>query len=135
MAESGDNCTNLSTRSDLVRQAKSGEEGVGHFGGAGDNRRRGCVRRHLRFGLGHPLGRWQLGNPQGLRCPNARARRTRVREGIRVTEVIPGSPADRAGVEVQDVVTNVNGEAIEDVDDFADALKHARPGETLLLCP
>jgi hypothetical protein len=56
-----------------------------------------------------------------------------VREGVRVTEVIPGSAADRAGVEVQDVVTDIDGKAIEDVDDFENALKRARPGETMLV--
>lgn len=58
---------------------------------------------------------------------------TRVREGVRVTEVISGSPADRAGVEVQDVVTDINGKSIEDVDDLEDTVKHARSGQTLLV--
>jgi membrane-associated protease RseP (regulator of RpoE activity) len=58
---------------------------------------------------------------------------THLPEGVRVTEVIPGSPAARAGVEVQDIVTDIDGKAIEDVDDFANALKRTRTGETLLL--
>jgi membrane-associated protease RseP (regulator of RpoE activity) len=59
--------------------------------------------------------------------------KTRVREGVRVTEVIGGSPADRAGVEVRDVVTDVNGKSIEDVDEFEEALKQTRPGDTVLV--
>ncbi len=59
--------------------------------------------------------------------------KTRVREGVRVTEVIPDSPAARAGLEVGDVVTDINGESIEDVDEFEAALERARPGDTALI--
>ncbi|NLY78665.1 MAG: PDZ domain-containing protein, partial [Lysinibacillus sp.] len=33
--------------------------------------------------------------------------------GVVVTEVVPGSPADRAGVEQYDVIVEMNGEKIE----------------------
>lgn len=46
-------------------------------------------------------------------------------EGMRVTKVIPGSPADRAGLEVGDVITAVDGKSVEDVDDFREAMGKA----------
>jgi serine protease DegQ len=46
-------------------------------------------------------------------------------KGVRVTKVIPGSPADRAGLEVGDVITAVDGKSVEDVDDFREAMGKA----------
>jgi hypothetical protein len=54
-------------------------------------------------------------------------------EGVRVIEVIPGSPADHAGVRVQDIITAVRGRSVEDVDDFRKTLKQARTGTSILL--
>jgi membrane-associated protease RseP (regulator of RpoE activity) len=83
--------------------------------------------------LGERLGG---GEPQTERVSTVKTSvqsMTHLPEGVRVTEVIPDSPAARAGVEVQDIVTDIDGKAIEDVDDFANALKRTRTGETLLL--
>lgn len=38
----------------------------------------------------------------------------RVAEGVRVTGVTPGGPADEAGVQVDDLIVEVNGEALAD---------------------
>lgn len=38
------------------------------------------------------------------------------RQGVRVNQVVPGSPARRAGLEPQDVITHVNSEPVFDVD-------------------
>lgn len=54
-------------------------------------------------------------------------------EGALVTEVIPGSPADRAGLEVGDVITDVGGESVEDVDDLRKALGEVDDGESVLV--
>jgi membrane-associated protease RseP (regulator of RpoE activity) len=83
-----------------------------------------------------------LGERLGVRPPQAERistvktsvqGETRVREGVLVTEVILDSPADRAGVDVQDIITDINGEGIEDVDELEDFVKRTRPGEPLLL--
>ena len=54
-----------------------------------------------------------------------------VAEGVRVTEVIPGSPADRAGLEIGDIITDVNGESLEDVDGLRKALGEVDNGEAV----
>jgi len=56
-----------------------------------------------------------------------------VAEGVRVTEVIPGSPADRAGLEVGDIITDVGGKSVEDVDDLRKALGEVSDGESVLV--
>ena len=58
---------------------------------------------------------------------------TPVEEGVRVIEVITGSPADHAGVRVRDIITDVRGRSVEDVDDFRNTLKQAPTGDSILL--
>jgi membrane-associated protease RseP (regulator of RpoE activity) len=53
--------------------------------------------------------------------------------GVRVIAVVPGSPADHAGVRVGDVITGLRGRKVEDVDDFRHILKQARPGDIILI--
>lgn len=42
---------------------------------------------------------------------------------VSLAEVFPGSPAETAGLQDGDVVTHVNGEAVQNVRDFADAIE------------
>jgi hypothetical protein len=53
--------------------------------------------------------------------------------GVRVIEVVTGSPADHAGVRVGDVITGLRGMRVEDVDDFRHILKQARTGDIILI--
>ncbi|HEX2741314.1 MAG TPA: PDZ domain-containing protein [Rubrobacter sp.] len=64
-------------------------------------------------------GRISAGSPASSDTP---ATSLPVAEGVRVTEVIPDSPADRAGLEVGDIITDVGGESVEDVDDLRKVL-------------
>src|SRR2546421_10209314 len=41
-----------------------------------------------------------------------------VGRGVRLREVIAGGPADKSGLKVGDLVTQVNGAAIKSMDDF-----------------
>ena len=43
-------------------------------------------------------------------------------EGVLVLDVVDGSPADEAGIKPGDVIVELNGEGVEDVDDFMDRL-------------
>jgi S1-C subfamily serine protease len=134
MAESGDNGTNLSTRArawfDRLSRVKkvlaTSAALIITVGGV-------ASAATSVLDLGTRLGAVQSETPKVSAVKTPVQGGTRVREGVRVTEVIPDSPADHAGVEVQDVVTNINGEAIEDVDDLENTMKHTRSGETLLL--
>jgi serine protease Do len=40
------------------------------------------------------------------------------RSGVEVVQVVPGSPADRAGLRAEDLIVALGGRAIEDVDDL-----------------
>jgi S1-C subfamily serine protease len=48
--------------------------------------------------------------------------------GAAVTAVTPGSPADRAGIKVHDVITKVNDQAIDDSHPLKDVLRQYAPG-------
>lgn len=54
-----------------------------------------------------------------------------VAQGARVIEVLPGSPADEAGLRPDDVVTSFAGEGIDSMDDLVVAIREHEVGETL----
>ncbi len=55
-------------------------------------------------------------------------------DGVIVSRVTPGSPADNAGVEPGDLIRSVNRQAVTSTDDFAKAVDAARKaGQALLL--
>ena len=55
--------------------------------------------------------------------------------GVVVADVDPGSPADTAGVQAQDIVTTVDGAPIEIVPMFGLAMSSHAPGDTVTLGP
>ena len=55
------------------------------------------------------------------------------RRGIMVTGVYGGTPADRAGVELGDVITAINGAAINDRRDYLNLLRNQLEGQPLTL--
>jgi serine protease Do len=57
----------------------------------------------------------------------------RNQKGVVVTEVEPGSSAELAGIQVGDVIEEVNRQPIESVEDFNQAIAAAKDKETLLL--
>lgn len=54
-------------------------------------------------------------------------------DGVVVLQVVPGSAASEAGVEVDDVLTAVNGEAVTSYDDLAGLLADHAVGDTITL--
>ncbi len=52
-----------------------------------------------------------------------------VEEGVVIIDVESGSPADRAGLMVGDVIEEVNGKEIKDTDDYDKAIEEARSEE------
>lgn len=50
-------------------------------------------------------------------------------EGVRVSGVIPGSPAEQAGLKEGDLLVEFAGVAVEDLRSFSDILKGLKPGE------
>jgi len=51
-----------------------------------------------------------------------------VKTGALVTDVADDSPADKAGLREDDVVTAINGKAVEEADDLTEAVRDAEPG-------
>ena len=50
-------------------------------------------------------------------------------EGVALTGVIPGSPADEAGLQEGDVIVEFGGAPIEDLTDYSEAMKRHQPGD------
>lgn len=50
-------------------------------------------------------------------------------EGVRIRRVVPGGPADDAGLERGDVITAVDGQSMRSVDDVRAALENKSPGD------
>jgi S1-C subfamily serine protease len=53
--------------------------------------------------------------------------------GVRLTGVVAGSSAERAGLLAGDVLVEVNGEAVADLRAYSDALKRVSAGERVRL--
>ncbi len=49
--------------------------------------------------------------------------------GVLVEKVVPGSPAEKAGIKDNDLVTHLNGTAVADRETLSDSIKKHRPGE------
>ncbi len=56
-----------------------------------------------------------------------------VKEGVLIAQVMPQSPADKAGIKVGDVITAVNGEKVSSVRDLQIRIMKTPPGEELTL--
>jgi S1-C subfamily serine protease len=50
--------------------------------------------------------------------------------GVRVAEVAPGSPAERAGIKAGDIVVSINGVALESAAQLRNAIALLRVGQT-----
>lgn len=55
------------------------------------------------------------------------------RSGLLVSDVVPGSPADDAGLEEEDVIVRFDGKAVEKADDFARSVRNTEPGTKVKL--
>jgi len=51
------------------------------------------------------------------------------KEGVKVTYVTPGSPADDADLKENDLLTKLNGKKVADRDDFLSRIWQRRPGD------
>ena len=53
--------------------------------------------------------------------------------GARITNVVPGAPAAKAGLKVGDVITAFNGKAVTSADDITGDVSEAKPNQTATL--
>jgi S1-C subfamily serine protease len=70
------------------------------------------------FGITYETVTWQTAAQAGLPVEN----------GVLVTEVTPGGPADFAGLQVGDLVLSINGEVIDQSNTFSEILFQHPPG-------
>ncbi len=56
-----------------------------------------------------------------------------VKEGVILTQVAPGSPADQAGLQQKDVITSIEGQKVVDETDLGRVLIKRKPGDALKL--
>lgn len=55
-----------------------------------------------------------------------------VPEGAYIVEVVSGSPADKAGIKAEDIITKMNGKAVKDQDGgLAAIINSAKVGESI----
>ena len=52
-------------------------------------------------------------------------------DGVRVDSVVPGSPAEQAGIQAGDVLVEMNGQTMASLGAFSDYLKTLAPGDTV----
>jgi membrane-associated protease RseP (regulator of RpoE activity) len=55
------------------------------------------------------------------------------RQGAFVTEVVPDSPAEQAGLQEGDVITKVDGQTVSDPEELRDLIQNAGPGHEVTL--
>jgi len=54
------------------------------------------------------------------------------KDGVVVTELMDGNPpAEQAGISAGEKITTINGQAITETEDFSNALKETKPGDTI----
>lgn len=53
--------------------------------------------------------------------------------GVRITEVIPGTAASRAGLQGGDIILRVSDTAVRDPDEFVEQIARRRPGDAITL--
>jgi serine protease Do len=56
-----------------------------------------------------------------------------VKEGVILTQVAPGTPADQAGLQQRDVITTVEGQKVVDETDLGRVLIKCKPGDAVKL--
>jgi serine protease Do len=70
----------------------------------------------------------------GLNLSNLGSRKVKEESfGIKVQNVIAGSPAEKAGLTAGDIVVAANGQRVQDVSDFHGVMNKARPGQKMQL--
>jgi S1-C subfamily serine protease len=54
-----------------------------------------------------------------------------VKDGVRFSDVRPGSPAEKAGLQGGDILTEFDGKKISNLYDYTYALRGRKPGDTV----
>ena len=71
--------------------------------------------------------------PPFQRRPDLMPRMPDLGFGAWVTEVVPGTPAEEAGIQVGDVILEVDGKSLDDRYDLPTAIRSYRPGDRVTI--
>jgi S1-C subfamily serine protease len=63
----------------------------------------------------------------------ASSRNIDLEKGVLLSEVVPGSPADQAGLEANDVITEIEGDEVESTSDVSRVINSKKPGDKVEL--
>ena len=55
------------------------------------------------------------------------------KEGVLITQVLPGGAAAKAGLKQDDIITKLEGETVESHEKLAEKLSHTKPGDQVIL--
>lgn len=84
-----------------------------------------------------PTPEWQIAPPRGIPIPGERpylgVRYTMRPRGAEIVEVIPGSPAEEAGLQAGDLIREVDGRPVSAARPLSELLSFYRPGDQVTL--
>jgi len=81
----------------------------------------------------HKVSRGAIGVIFGATPNPALSRVYGIKDGVVISEVTPGAPADKAGLQMGDAITAVNGKAIKSGDELINIISAAKPGTKVAL--
>src|SRR6185312_5174641 len=85
------------------------------------------------IGPEHKVVRGSIGIQFQPNLPTAVAKVYGFKNGVLVSSVTPGFPADKAGLKAGDVITSVNGKPVKDGDELVSIISAEKPGATIQL--
>lgn len=83
------------------------------------------------IGPEHKVIRGSIGIKFQPNLPSAVAHVYGFKNGVLVSSVQPGFPADKAGLKAGDIITSVNGKPIKDGDELVNIISAEKPGSTI----
>ena len=75
----------------------------------------------------HRVARGSIGVTFNPQTP-AMARMYGVKQGVTISGVTPGAPAEKAGLQAEDTITSVNGKPVKSGDDLVNIISAVKPG-------
>ncbi|MFZ0663224.1 MAG: Do family serine endopeptidase [Acidobacteriaceae bacterium] len=85
------------------------------------------------IGPEHKVIRGSIGITFQANLPSAVAHVYGFKNGVLVSAVQPGFPADKAGIKAGDIITTVDGKPVKDGDDLVNIISARKPGSTIAL--
>jgi serine protease Do len=88
------------------------------------------VYRQLKEGKDHRVERGSIGVVFNQSTP-ALARMYGVKDGVTISGVTPGGPAEKAGLQAEDTITSINGKPVKNGDELVNTISSIKPGNKI----